>query len=453
MLNKRFVDKVAKFAADNGLLVKSGGKYIVALSGGADSVALALTLLELRYDVEAAHCNFRLRGAESDRDEAFCTAFCKNNGIPLHVAHFDTREFAALRKVSIEMAARSLRYAWFARLRTDVGAEAICVAHHKDDSVETVLMNLIRGTGIHGLTGIKPRNGNVERPLLCVGRCDIENVLAEIGQTFVTDSTNLETEAVRNKIRLELLPMMRRINPSVSDAVAATAGRLAEVSSVVDTMMSDSITRILGQCHGDRLVFTAKQIEELPAPGTTLFTLLSKFSFTSAQIGQIRRAANGATGKTFYSSTHRLLADRGTIIIEPLDDDYTRPMAMPEDGLYVYGGDTRLRVETIRRDEHFKLLKSKNIFYADASTVSFPLTVRRTERGDRFIPFGMKGSKLVSDYLTDIKMNLFDKRRQLVVTSADGRIIWLVNQRPDNRCRLTSETKFVLKITYEHAGK
>ena len=285
MLNKRFVDKVAKFAADNGLLVKSGGKYIVALSGGADSVALALTLLELRYDVEAAHCNFRLRGAESDRDEAFCTAFCKNNGIPLHVAHFDTREFAALRKVSIEMAARSLRYAWFARLRTDIGAEAICVAHHKDDSVETVLMNLIRGTGIHGLTGIKPRNGNVERPLLCVGRCDIENVLAEIGQTFVTDSTNLETEAVRNKIRLELLPMMRRINPSVSDAVAATAGRLAEVSSVVDTMMSDSITRILGQCHGDRLVFTAKQIEELPAPGTTLFTLLSKFSFTSAHIG------------------------------------------------------------------------------------------------------------------------------------------------------------------------
>ena len=181
--------KVERYVEKHKLL-KPSELYLVALSGGADSVALLLLLKNAHFNVHAAHCNFRLRGEESDRDEAFCVELCQRLGVELHRAHFDTREYAELHKVSIEMAARELRYKWFEQLRQDIGAAGICVAHHRDDSVETVLLNLVRGTGLRGLTGIQPRNGNILRPLLCVSRAEIEVFLAEKGQKYVTDSTN-----------------------------------------------------------------------------------------------------------------------------------------------------------------------------------------------------------------------------------------------------------------------
>ena len=196
-------------------LLETSNLYLAALSGGADSVALLLLLKEGGFNVHAAHCNFRLRGAESDRDEAFCVELCRQQGVELHRAHFDTREYAAVHKVSIEMAARELRYRWFSQLREDIGASGVCVAHHRDDSVETVLLNLVRGTGLRGLTGIQPRNGDVLRPLLCVSRAEIEQYLTDRGQGYVTDSTNLEADVMRNKIRLQLIPLLKTLNPSV----------------------------------------------------------------------------------------------------------------------------------------------------------------------------------------------------------------------------------------------
>ena len=196
------------------------GLHLVALSGGADSVALLLVLKQLGCHIEAVHCNFHLRGEESDRDESFVKNLCSEQDIKLHLIHFDTNEYAAVHQVSIEMAARELRYRYFEQLRQDIGAETICVAHHRNDAVETLLMNLMRGAGIHGLTGIHPKNGAIVRPLLCVSRDEIEDYLHARGQAYVTDSTNLQPDVLRNKIRLQLLPLVEEIYAGATENIA-----------------------------------------------------------------------------------------------------------------------------------------------------------------------------------------------------------------------------------------
>lgn len=447
MLNKHFLDAVSAFIASQKLLDRDA-LHIVALSGGADSVALTLTLKQLGYRVEAAHCNFHLRGEESNRDEIFCQTLCKENGIPLHIVHFDTTSFAELHKISIEMAARQLRYSYFEQLRRDINAADICVAHHKDDTVETVLMNLIRGTGIHGLTGIASRNGHIVRPLLCVFRHDIEATLHEAGQSYVTDSTNLEDDVVRNKIRLRLIPLMKGINPSVSDSIAATAERITDAAKVFDAAINSSIAAV-SECQQDgTLIIFIDRLKREIAPETVLFHILKEYSFTSQQAEQVFRSLSLGAGKTFLSATHELLIDREKLIIEPKIAKELRSMRIPETGFYTYSDNTKLRFELIDAAS-FTVNKSHCCACIDAFCATFPLIVRPVKPGDRFTPFGMHGSKLVSDYLTDRKKTLFQKRRQLVVTDSSDRIVWLVNERPDNRCRITDKTQQVLVISVE----
>jgi tRNA(Ile)-lysidine synthase len=265
-------------------LLKHSELYIVALSGGADSVALLLLLKNGGFNIHAAHCNFHLRGEESDRDEAFCEQLCADENIPFHRAHFDTREYADLHKVSIEMAARELRYRWFEQLRQDIGAAGICVAHHRDDSVETVLLNLVRGTGLRGLTGIQPRNGHILRPLLCVSRAEIEAFLAEKGQKYVTDSTNLETDVQRNVVRLEVLPLLRKLNPAVVENIQRTAENLAEAQQVLNTIVAniDNVKTL--------------ELSELDKYGSSeylVFEWLKKYGFNGDQVRQILDAETG----------------------------------------------------------------------------------------------------------------------------------------------------------------
>ena len=217
----RFEDRIEKYIERFSLMEKDA-LYLVALSGGADSVSLLLVLKKLGYRVEACHCNFHLRGEESIRDEKFCEQLCISENIPFHHIHFDTKSYSELHHVSIEMAARNLRYSYFESLRKDLNADAICVAHHQEDSVETVLINLIRGTGVKGLRGILPKNGNIIRPLLCVNRSEIEGYLAALNQGFVIDRTNLIDDVVRNKIRLNIIPLLEQINPRVKDNILKT---------------------------------------------------------------------------------------------------------------------------------------------------------------------------------------------------------------------------------------
>lgn len=446
MLSKSFLQKVSEYISDNRLLRKDC-KYLVALSGGADSVILSLVLKELGYTVEAAHCNFNLRGKESERDENFCIDFCKKNDIVLHTIHFDTINFAKLRKISIEMAARHLRYSFFNNLIKDLSMAAVCVAHHQDDSVETILLNLIRGTGIHGLTGIRPKNGNIIRPLLCVSRDEIENTLHEAEQEFVIDSTNLIDDVVRNKIRLDILPIMKKINPKINESITKTAKHINAIVNVTDLLIEDIKNKVIIKENNGRTCLMVNTLKGEILSEEVLFNILKDYKFNSAQIEQIHKTIETEPGKVFLSSTHQLLIDRNRIIIEPLNNNTYKKIVIQEEGVYVYNNDVKFRIEQIDSRQDLTISKTANCCYIDMSKIKLPLIVRNTVKGDRFVPFGMNGSKLVSDYLTDKKMNLFDKQRQLVITDVTDNIIWLVNQRPDNRYRITTTTKTVLKIT------
>ena len=450
MLNR----KVETFIRQQHLL-QSDGRYLVALSGGADSVCLLLVLKQLGYFVEAIHCNFHLRGEESDRDELFCKNLCAEKQIPLHLVHFDTREYAQLHKVSIEMAARQLRYHHFASLCHDLGFDGVCVAHHQDDVAETVLMNLIRGTGIKGLSGIKPKIQQrlrvgakagipipltVIRPLLCVTRDEIEHFLKGIGQNYVTDSTNLVPDVLRNKIRLQVLPLLDEIAPSASRNIVETAENVAFAEEFLD----QAVSGMMEELKEEGSIPVSKIKSEY-----LLFRILSDYGFTSVQIKQIYAHLDAPTGTEFRSESHILVFDRGRLLIEEVEKNPFHEMRIPEEGTYILDETAKLRIERMPKPEGFEIPRSSDVIALDADILQMPLTVRLPKEGDRFTPFGMQGSKLVSDFLTDQKLSLLEKRRQLIILDSTGRILWVVGLRPDNHFRITDSTRTILRLSIE----
>ena len=438
------LNKIADFIAKHQLLSRSG-LHLIALSGGADSVALLRILRDLGYHIEAAHCNFHLRGAESDRDEQFVKQICDSLNIPLHLIHFDTAEYAILHQVSIEMAARELRYGYFRQLCQDIGAESVCVAHHRDDAVETFLMNLLRGSGIHGLTGIRPKNGPIVRPLLGVSRQEIEDYLHSIGQDYVTDSTNLHDDVLRNKLRLNVLPLLKEINPSAAENIDKTARFLQEAERIYDAAMQSALQSLV-HTEGQVQSVSIKELLKQPAVGTFLHEWLSPYGFNSTQTQQIAECLDAEPGKTISSVSHTLLVDREKLFLEPVSEP-VKPLRIPEPGCYRFSPEILFDVKSL---SDITISKSTDCIMIDAANVQFPLTVRLVQSGDAFCPLGMEGHKLVSDFLTDRKATLLEKRRQLVVTSANGDILWLVGHRPDHRYRITPSTTTVLRIKLEH---
>ena len=404
--------------------------YIVALSGGADSVALLLLLKNAGFDVHAAHCNFRLRGAESDRDEVFCVELCHRLGVELHRVHFDTREYAELHKVSIEMAARELRYRWFEQLREDIGAAGICVAHHRDDSVETVILNMVRGTGVHGLVGIRPRNGYILRPLLCVSRDEIEGFLTSCGQKYITDSTNLEDEATRNKVRHHIIPELQQLNGKALENIRRMTERMAAVEELLDAYKAQTIVR-----KEDGIAI--RKLDVLN--DYLLYELLADYGFNSAQASQICDSMRAdSVGSVFSSADYDLLVDRECLLVEPHLEPM-KPFVIPETGTYILDEKHKIRVES----GAFEVSKDPLVATLDASKVHFPLTVRRAEEGDWMVPFGMSGRKLLSDMMTDLKKSIFDKRKQIVVTDNQGVIIWAVGLRVSQNVAILSNDLLV----------
>ena len=436
-------NKVADFIAKHQLL-SHDALHVVALSGGADSVALLLILKQLGYRIEAAHCNFHLRGEESLRDEDFVKSLCQTHDIPLHLIHFDTKEYATLHQVSIEMAARDLRYGYFHQLCQDIGASTICVAHHRDDAVETLLMNLIRGAGIHGLTGIRPKNGQIVRPLLCLSRQEIEDYLHRIHQDYVVDSTNLVDDVVRNKIRLRILPLLCEINPNVAENIDKTAHYLQQAEKIFNNTLSLQINSLIEREEGSESQKVAiPSLQQLPSPEAFLHEWLTPFGFNSCQTEQIFAHLNGESGREFSTASHTLLIDRNQLILEPLQTPM-KAMKIPETGHYRYTDNIRFLFEISNA-----ISISNSVFCAtlDIADIQFPLTIRPVQTGDKFCPLGMKGHRLISDFLTDQKLSLLEKRRQLVVTDAHGEILWLVGLRIDHRYRVTNTTSSILRIT------
>lgn len=426
-------------------LLDTSHRYLIAVSGGADSVALLCVLQELGFQIEVCHCNFLLRGEESYRDENFVRQLCERRHVPFHLIHFETRQYASLHKMSIEMAARQLRYQYFEQLCNDLDCSAVCVAHHSDDNAETMLMNLIRGTGIRGLCGIRPirpiREGSevlVVRPLLCVSRIDIESWLNSIGQDYITDSTNLIDDVMRNRIRLNILPLLRQIVPSVTENLHSTAQLLTEACLIYDDYTNSIIHRLVS-CNK----LYINELKKATSLISVLYEWLSKYGFSSATIRQISVHLDAPNGRYWSSETHDVCIDRGYLILSERKPDIT-PFRIPEIGLYNISSDLQIRLTTTNE---VQVDRCTRIACLDAALVKFPLTVRLISEGDRFIPYGMKGSKLLSDFLTDLKLSRLDKRSQLVVLDADGQIIWVIGRRISQLCAITPSTQTMLQIS------
>ena len=459
---------------------KHDGLYIVALSGGADSVALLLILKSIGMPIEAAHCNFHLRGEESDRDEQFCVNLCEREGIALHRIHFDTFTYAEKHKISIEMAARDLRYRYFAQLAKDIEAEGICVAHHRDDNVETLLLNLLRGSGVDGLAAIAPQNGNILRPLLCISRQDVLNYLAEKKQDYVTDSTNLEDDALRNKIRHHVIPLLETLNPAAKDNIAQSAKYLRQAKLMLDNLGKDSDDGEKDSDDGEKdsddgekdsnypekdikqsetgddskVIFIDKApILKAASQEFMLHKCIGNYGFHGDIIDNIidsLRNPDGSVGKVWKSNDYMLAIDREQLLITPLKAldnlQKEREFRLPEEGNYTLGGNTKIRIRRYQRTNDFAPSKESHRITLDANKVSFPLTYRLAAQGDRFQPFGMKGTKLISDYLTDRKRNYMEKMSQHVLTDRKGEIIWLIGERTSDGSKITPQTESILEI-------
>jgi len=424
-------------------LLRPGAPVIVGLSGGADSVALLHILTRLGYPCVAAHCNFHLRNDESDADADFAQQTAEALGLPFRRIDFDTADYARQHGVSIEMAARTLRYEWFETLRPELGAEAIAVAHHRDDNVETVLLNLIRGTGLSGLCGMRPRNGHIVRPLLSVDRHQIVRWLADRHLPFCTDSSNASDVYRRNFVRLRLLPLMEQLNPSVRDAILRMAGHLTDVEAIYRNAIDSHRAHLIdadGRISIDALLRT-------PAPQAVLFELLTPYGFTPSQCADIARALSGESGRSFVAPGGRwhLLKDRLHLILYPADE-------VSADAFLLAPGSEltapiRLSLEERIVDEAFTISRSPHVATFDADRIALPLTLRRWRAGDSFVPFGMTGRKKLSDYFSDHKFSLLHKAAAWILCDASGRILWIVGHRTDNRFRITSKTRRALIIT------
>lgn len=438
-------EKVLRYIEQNNLYTH-GQTTIATVSGGADSICLASMLKRLGIRFYAVHCNFHLRGEESMRDERFVEAFCQRNDIKFFKTDFETEKYASEKHISIEMAARELRYAYFEEIRKNNGAENISVAHHRDDNVETFLLNITRGTGIRGAASIKAVNGKIVRPLLCLSREEILEYLEALGESYVTDSTNLESDFSRNKIRLKVIPLLKEINPAVQANIAQTIDNMNEVLKIYDQYIKENIQ----QCcimDGNTLHIDKKKLSSATSPISILHEIINPLGFTSAQEKDIIKKLNDTTGAMFHSTSHTLLLDRECIIVEQtrkgceetnyieISDDTPQRLFIKNTGVLTI---MELPINKVKID------KDPCKAYFDADKISRHLTIRPVQTGDTFQPFGMHGrKKLVSDFLTDIKMNRLDKERQMLLLSGKD-IAWVIGKRSSDKFRIDKETKNVI---------
>lgn len=441
------VKKVLSFIRSERLF-SPDSRIIVAVSGGADSVMLLRVLVSAGFDCVAAHCNFHLRGDESDRDQAFVESLCAELSVPLELVHFQTEEYAAQHKLSIEMAARELRYGWFEQIRVKHGADVIAVAHHADDVVETFLMNIVRGTGIHGLTGIKPLAGKIVRPLLCLYRSEIEEYMRLNSFAYVTDSTNLQQDYLRNKFRLSVIPLLLSVNPAAKANVLSDIGHLRDVEAIYNARVSQLRQTVVTEGAGGELRIVIRELLATEAPSTLLFEYLSPLGFTATQCSDmVESARNANVGRVWQSQSHTSYLDRGVFTVKPSREDDSSEVIVTEEDVRK-GKKAGGLSFAIMPSAEVRFSKGNAVAYADLDKVAFPLVVRTWRAGDVVCPLGMNGrAKKVSDVLIDSKISISEKSAVKVVADATGKIMWVVGLRSDERFSLTEKTSVAIKIS------
>ena len=422
-------------------LIAEGDKLVLALSGGIDSMVLADLLLKAKVEFVAAHCNFHLRGEESDGDEQFVRDYAERNGIQCFVKHFETEKYAAEQGVSIEMAARDLRYVWFEQLRQQLGYDKIVVAHHADDQAETFFINLLRGAGLNGLKGMKPQNGVIIRPLLWASREQIRKYAVENQILWREDHTNAESVYLRNKIRNQLLPAFDELHAEARQGLYKSLEHLAAENELYRELLQEKLGQII-EYNGDiqRIPYSAFLIQH--SSFQLLFEWLRQYGFNTDQCHFIYDAIGTGVGNQYCSATHRLVIGRDELqlseIKEKTDDEIQIEVGEEEILLPVY-----LRFSRFEKNADFIIDKSSEVAQLDFDKIQFPLTLRHWHHGDRFHPLGMKGSKLLSDFFVDQKFTEWQKRNVWLLVSADGDILWVVGYRIDERYKVSISTKTI----------
>ena len=442
------IETFQRYIEENSLATHDD-RILLTVSGGVDSMVMLSLFTRCGYRVGVAHCNFQLRGTESDEDEVLVEEEAKKYGVEFYNKRFETKAEMERTGESMEMAARRLRYAWFDALSHEHGYTAVAIAHHADDSIETFFINLLRGTGLRGLTGISTQVGKIIRPLLFASRREILEYAVQNRISFREDSSNRSTKYLRNKIRLGLIPRIREINPKFTSLMSRNLARLTDAQLFIN----HGIERIRGEAVTSEAGIDTIRLDRIdPAfpQGFVIYELLSSgYGFKGDVIDSLCHALEqGATGRRFYAREHVACIDRGRIVVAPVAPDDACLTTVPKGALRSYCGNSVLYYEYCDIDTIKNFGVPEHIAQIDADRLQFPLTLRRWQEGDWFVPFGMTGRKKVSDFLVDTKVSVAEKQRQFVLVSG-GEIAWLVGRRIDDRYRLTPETENVLRITKE----
>ncbi len=422
-------------------------KILLTVSGGVDSMVMLALFVEGGYNVGVAHCNFSLRGAESDEDQAVVEAQAAKYGLPYHQIRFDTLAEIERSGESMEMVARRLRYEWFEQLSKEFGYTAVAIAHHTDDSIETFFINLLRGTGLRGLTGITKQRGNIIRPLLFAERKEIHEYAVTHKIPFREDSSNRSKKYLRNKIRLGFLPIIREISPRFTATMRGNIYRLTDAQRFIEASISKIKVEVLERNGEIHRIVTNRIDNSYPLEFVIYEILSSEYNFKGDTVDEIYKALKaGNTGKRFYSKEYMACIDRGDVVICPIAEDDDCQIFINKEQLRCYCGNSVLYFEHTDIDNVSDYNAPAEIAYIDEQKLNFPLSLRRWHEGDTFIPFGMIGRKKVSDFLTDRKVSIAEKSRQFVLLSGED-IVWVVGRRIDDRFAVTARTENILKIT------
>ena len=415
------------------------GKLLIAISGGLDSVVLLHLCYEMGLNLALAHCNFNLRGNESDADEDFVLELADDLGLEVFIESFDTEIYAEKNKLSIQMAARKLRYDWFETLAKQLGFDAVLTAHHADDNLETFLINFTRGTGLEGLTGIPIINGKFVRPLLPFSRENIETYAKENHLKWRDDSSNASTKYMRNKLRHDVIPILKVINPSLLHSFETTITNLNDTASIVDERVKAVSKRAVEKTDSNQIKLKISEFNKLKNPKAYLFELLKDYGFTEWH--DVVNLLEAQSGKQLFSEKWRLIKDRNYLFLSEI---------VSNERFFIEISETEKHVETPLGNLLFEevAIVSKteaNSIFVDKNELKFPLTIRTWEAGDIFYPLGMTGKKKLSKYFKDEKYPLLDKENALLLCS-ENKIVWVVGKRADDRFKVTRNTKNILKV-------
>jgi len=419
---------------------------LLAVSGGIDSVVMAHLFKKAGYNCSIAHCNFQLRGTDSDLDEAFVRSLASTLEFPLFIKHFEVEAEMLKKGISLQMAARDLRYAWFDKLLSEQSLDSVATAHNKNDAVETFFLNLSRGSGIKGLTGISPKRERIIRPLLFASRSQIESYQQKNGIKFREDASNLETKYQRNKIRHDVLPSMEQVHPGFMEMMEANMERLGEVYKIYQQAIDQVRMELFKEVEG-KIAIETEKLRDLTPQRTWLYELFSPYGFTRSQCEGIRKIMDAGPGRQSISTSHRLYKDRNHMFLVPvnresferyyLDDPHKQSnLPFPMD------------MEVMDRSKLTDIPRDPKIACLDLDKIQFPLTIRRWMFGDYFYPLGMDQIKKLSDFFVDTKVPVPEKERTWIMASGK-KIVWIMGHRIDNRFRITPSTSRILWLSFQ----